>query len=171
MWEQYGDRRILEQNEAGLKKYIEYLRRNAKDDVFATNLGHEGDWVELAHTPHDYISDFWYYTTFRSWLESRRRWANDADAQTYATLAKNIADAFNRTYFHSDTAQYANGTQTANAMALFLDLPPKDRRDEVADNLSNDILYAHNTHVTTGFIGVKFLMPALTATGRSRPGL
>ena len=167
MWEQYGDRRILEQNEAGLKKYIEYLRRNAKDDVFATNLGHEGDWVELAHTPHDYISDFWYLYDVQIMAGIEKTLGHDdADAQTYATLAKNIADAFNRTYFHSDTAQYANGTQAANAMALFLNLPPKDRRDEVADNLTNDVLYSHNTHVTTGFIGVKFLMPALTATGR-----
>ena len=167
MWEQYGDRRIIEQNEAGLKKYIEYLRRNAKDDVFATKLGHEGDWVELAHTPHDYISDFWYLYDVQIMAGFEKTLGHDGDAQMYAKLTQNIADAFNRTYFHPDTAQYANGTQAANAMALFLDLPPKDRRDEVTENLTNDVLYFHNTHVTTGFIGVKFLMPALTATGHS----
>ena len=167
MWEQYGDRRIIEQNEAGLKKYIEYLRRNAKDNVFATKLGHEGDWVELAHTPHDYISDFWYLYDVQIMAGFEKTLGHEADAHMYGNLAQKIADAFNRTFFHPDTAQYANGTQAANAMALFLNLPPKDRRDEVAENLSNDVLYFHNTHVTTGFLGVKFLMPALTATGRS----
>ena len=167
MWEQYGDRRIIEQNEAGLKKYIEYLRRNAKDDVFATKLGHEGDWVELAHTPHDYISDFWYLYDVQIMAGFEKTLGHDADAQMYAKLAQNIAEAFNRTYFHADTAQYANGTQAANAMALFLNLPPKDRRDEVTKNLTDDVLYFHDTHVTTGFIGVKFLMPALTATGHA----
>ena len=167
MWEQYGDKRIIEQNEAGLKKYVEYLRRNAKDDVFVAKLGHEGDWVELEHTPHDYMSDFWYLYDVQVMAGLEKTLGHDADAQMYAKLAQNIAEAFNRTYFHPDTAQYANGTQAANAMALFLNLPPADRRDEVADNLGNNVLYAHDTHVTTGFIGVRFLMPALTATGRS----
>ena len=165
MWEQYGDKRIVEQNEAGLKKYIEYLRRHATNDVFTAVLGHEGDWVELAHTPHDYISDFWYLYDVRIMAGFEKILGHDADAQMYDKLASNIADAFNRTYFHPDTGEYANGTQAANAMALFLDLPPKENRDAVTDNLTNDILYYHNTHVTTGFIGVKFLMPALTATG------
>ena len=167
MWEEYGDRRIIEQQEAGLKKYIEFLRRNAKNDVFATKLGHEGDWVELAHTPHDYISDFWYLYDVEIMAGFEKVLGHTADADMYAKLAGNIRAALNRTYFHPDTAQYANGTQAANAMALFLNLPPKDRRDDVAENLSNDVLYFHNMHVTTGFIGVKFLMPALTATGRS----
>ncbi len=167
MWEQYGDRRIVEQNEAGLKKYIEYLRRNAKDNVFATVLGHEGDWVELAHTPHDYLSDFWYLYDVEVMAGLEKAVGHTADAEMYSQLAGNIRSAFNRTYFHPDTAQYANGTQAANAMALFLNLPPKDRHDDVVDNLTNDVLYFHNTHVTTGFLGVKFLMPALTAAGRS----
>ncbi len=167
MWEQYGDRRIIEQQEAGLKNYIEYLRRNAKDDVFATKLGHEGDWVELARTPHDYISDFWYLYDVQIMAGFEKTLGHDADAQMYAKLARNIAEAFNKTYFHADTAQYANGTQAANAMALFLNLPPKDRIDEVTKNLTDDVLYFHDTHVTTGFLGVKFLMPALTSTGHA----
>lgn len=92
---------------------------------------------------------------------------NSAEAGSYGQLAAQIKDALNRTFFDANTGNYANGTQTANAMALFLDLVPKDHRDAVADNLTNDIVYYHNTHVTTGFIGVKFLMPALTAIGRS----
>ena len=68
---------------------------------------------------------------------------------------------------NTQTGEYANGTQAANALALFLNLAPPDRRGAVANNLTNDITYYHNTHTTTGFIGVKFLMPALTAIGRS----
>ena len=52
-------------------------------------------------------------------------------------------------------------------MALFLDLVPKEHREAVVRSLTNDIIYGHNTHLTTGFIGVKFLMPVLTNLGRS----
>jgi alpha-L-rhamnosidase len=46
-------------------------------------------------------------------------------------------------------------------------MAPKDRRGQVADNLVNDILYEHDTHVTTGFIGIRYLMPLLTQLGDS----
>ena len=99
--------------------------------------------------------------------ELKRSLGNSAGCGIYEQLATGIRDAFNRTYFHPDTGQYANGTQAANAMALFLDMVPKDQRNAVSDNLTNDVLYYHDTHVTTGFLGVKFLMPALTSIGRS----
>ncbi len=55
MWQQYGDRRILEENYDALKKYVAFLRSHAQDNVY--RLHWEGDWVELAHTPGDYIGD------------------------------------------------------------------------------------------------------------------
>ncbi len=167
MWEQYGDRRILQENERGLKKYVEFLNSMATGNVFRGRIGHEGDWVELQHTPNDYIADVWYYYDVETLARIEEALGNSKDAGSYDQLAKEIGDALNRTYFHPDTGQYANGTQAANSMALFLNLAPKDKRDAVTDNLTNDILYFHDTHVTTGFIGVKFLMPALTATGHS----
>jgi alpha-L-rhamnosidase len=165
MWQQYGDRRILHENYDGLKKYVEFLRSRAADNVF--RFHREGDWVEVAHTPGDYIADVWYY--YDVWLFSRMAQAlgNSAEAGSYGQLAAQIKDALNRTFFDANTGNYANGTQTANAMALFLDLVPQGHRGAVATNLTNDIVYYHNTHVTTGFIGVKFLMPVLTAIGRS----
>jgi alpha-L-rhamnosidase len=165
MWQQYGDRRILQENYEGLKKYVEFLRSLAKGNIFP--LYNEGDWVEVVRTPRDYIADAWYYYDVSLFSRMAQVLGNSSDTGSYGQLAAQIKDALNRTFFDANTANYANGTQTANAMALFLDLVPKDRRGPVASNLRNDIMYYHNTHVTTGFIGVKFLMPVLTATGRS----
>jgi alpha-L-rhamnosidase len=41
-------------------------------------------------------------------------------------------------------------------------MAPKDRRGKVVGNLVNNILYEHDTHLTTGFIGIRYLMPVLT---------
>ena len=87
---------------------------------------------------------------------------NSADAASYSQLATQIKDAFNHEFLDAKTGNYANGTQTANALPLFLDMVPKDQRGAVAGNLNNDILYRHDTHLTTGFIGVRYLMPVLT---------
>jgi alpha-L-rhamnosidase len=165
MWQQYGDRRILQENYDGLKKYVEYLRSRAQDNVYRLHL--EGDWVAVAHTPGDYIADVWYYYDVSLFSKMAQVLGNSADAASYGQLAGQIKDALNRTFFNAHTGNYANGTQTANAMALFLDLVPADQRSAVGRNLTSDIVYYHNTHLTTGFIGVKFLMPALTSIARS----
>jgi alpha-L-rhamnosidase len=165
MWEQYGDRRILRENYDGLKKYVGFLRSRAADNVF--RFHREGDWVEIVHTPGDYIADVWYYYDVSLFAKIAQVLGDSTDAASYGQLAAEIKDALNRTFFDANTGNYANGTQTANAMALFLDLVPKEQRGAVGRNLTNDIVYYHNTHVTTGFIGVKFLMPVLSAIGRS----
>lgn len=165
MWQQYGDRRILEENYPDLKKFVEFLRSRASGDVFRYH--HEGDWVAIQHTPGDYIADAWYYYDVKILEEIAHALGNQTDATSYAHLAAQIKQAFNKTFYNPTTKEYANGTQTADAMALFLNLVPNNQRSTVATNLTNDILYYHNTHLTTGFIGVKFLMPTLTMIGRS----
>jgi alpha-L-rhamnosidase len=165
MWEQYGDRRILEENYEGLKKYVEFLHSLATDNVL--RMGHYGDWVAIEPTPVEVVSDAYYYHDVLILRNVARVLGKNVDADTYAKLADQIKDAFNRTYFDPKTGNYSNGTQTANALAIVLDLAPEEHRGALARNLSWDVLYHHNTHVTTGFIGVKFLLPALTEIGRS----
>jgi len=165
MWQQYGDRRILEENYDSLKKYVAFLRSHAQDNVY--RLHWEGDWVELAHTPGDYIGDVWYYYDVSLFSNMAQILGKADEAASYGRLAGQIKDALNRTFFDAHTDNYANGTQTANAMALSLDLVPKEHREAVVRSLTDDIVYGHNTHLTTGFIGVKFLMPLLTNLGRS----
>jgi alpha-L-rhamnosidase len=161
MWQQYGDRRILEENYDGVKKYVEFLRSRAPDNILS--YSYYGDWVALVHTPGAVISACYYYYDAQILSHIAQILGKTADAQAYAQLATQIRDAMNQKFLSS--GNYANGTQTANAMALALGLPPPQSRGAVAGNLYNDIVYYHNTHLTTGFIGVDWLMPALTETG------
>jgi alpha-L-rhamnosidase len=165
MYEQYGDRRILEENYEGLKKYVEYLHSRAPDNVLRDS--HYGDWVAIEKTPGALVSDFYYYYDTLILSKIAAALGNSADAASYAQLATHIKDAFNQEFFNAKTGNYADGTQTANALPLFLDMVPEDRRRSVARDLTDDILYGHDTHLTTGFIGVRYLMPLLTELGRS----
>jgi len=165
MWEQYSDRRILEENYEGLKRYVEFLRSRAVENVLS--YFYYGDWVAVQPTPGALTSDAYYYYDTEILSKIAQLLGKSDDAQSYSQLAGQIKDAFNRKFLDPNTGDYANGSQTANAMALFLDLVPKDRRDDVIRNLQNDIVYTHNTHVTAGFIGIKYLLPLLTSIGRS----
>ena len=165
MWQQYGDRRILEENYDGLKKYAEFLRSRATDNILS--YSYYGDWVAVEPTPGSYVSAAYYFEDVRILAQVAQVLGKSADAQNYSQLAAQIKDSFNRKYLDPNNGNYANGTQTANAMALNLGLAPADRRGSVAWNLTTDIVYRHDTHVTTGFIGVKHLMEALTDMGRA----
>ncbi|MGH7866234.1 MAG: alpha-L-rhamnosidase C-terminal domain-containing protein, partial [Candidatus Dormibacteraceae bacterium] len=162
MWKYYGDRRVLEENYDGLKKYIEFLRSRAPGNILS--YSYYGDWVPVVHTDGDFVSAAYYYYEVQILSKIAGVLGQTADVQAYAQLAGQIKDAINQKFYNPSTGNYANGTQTANAMAIALGLAKNGR---VAGSLTNDIVYYHNTHITTGFIGVKFLMPALTEIGRS----
>ncbi|MGH9402270.1 MAG: family 78 glycoside hydrolase catalytic domain [Terriglobia bacterium] len=164
MWRQYGDRRILEENYGGLKKYVEFLRSIAPGNVLS--FSRYGDWVPIVHTTNAFVSAAYYYDDVNILSQIAGILGKTGDEQTYSQLASAIKDAVNQKFFDPATGSYANGTQTADAMALDLGLVPEKLRGQVAGNLTNDIVYYHNTHITTGFIGVKFLMPALVKIGR-----
>jgi alpha-L-rhamnosidase len=165
MWQQYGDRRILEVNYDGLKKYVEYLGSRATDNVLS--YSYYGDWVAVEQTPGAFVSAAYYYDDVRVLAKVAKVLGKSAEAERYGQLAARIKDSLNHKFFDANTGNYANGTQTANAMALNLDLAPADHRGQVAWNLTTDIVYRHDTHVTTGFIGIKHLMEALTEIGRA----
>jgi alpha-L-rhamnosidase len=165
MYQQYGDRRVLEENYDGLKKYVEFLRSRAADNVL--RYSYYGDWVALEKTPGELVSDFYYYDDALVLSKIAAVLGHSDDAATYSQLASAVKDAFNHEFLNAKTGNYAGGTQTANALPLYLDMVPKEDRGKVASNLSNDILYSHNTHLTTGFIGARYVMPVLTELGHS----
>src|SRR5581483_2092757 len=105
-----GDRRILEENYEGAKKYVEFLRSRAPGNLLT--YSYYGDWVPIVHTPGDFVSAAYYYDDTWSLSRIAQVLGNTADAQTYSQLAGQIKDAINRKYFHPDAGGYATGTQT-----------------------------------------------------------
>jgi len=165
MWQQYGDRRVLEENYDGLKKYVEFLRTRAPENVLT--YSYYGDWVSIVPTSGAVVSDFFFDYDVQILAHIAKILGKADDAATYLKLDTDIREGFNKKFFNPDTGSYSTGTQTANLLPLFLDITPEKARGGVMGRLTTDIVYTHNTHVTTGFIGVKYLLPVLTRFGRS----
>ncbi len=160
MYQYYGDRRVLEENYEGLKKYVEFLRRQAEHGL--VKYSYYGDWVAVEKTPGSLVSSFYYYYDVKILADMAKVLGKNKDEQTYRALAEQIKSAFHEQYFDPQTGSYANGTQTANTLPLFLEIAPDSVRGSVFGNLMSDIIYKHNTHLTTGIIGTKYLMELLT---------
>lgn len=165
MYEYYGDERLLEEHYEGVKKYVEYLRTRAEDGL--VKYSHYGDWVAVEKTPGSLISSFYYYYDVKILAEMAKILGKSKEAQAYSLLADEIKEAFHRQYYNPETKSYASGTQTANTLPLFLEIVPKSELGAVFGNLFGDIAYRHNSHLTTGIIGTKYVMELLTRFGSS----
>jgi alpha-L-rhamnosidase len=83
----------------------------------------------------------------------------------YGQLAEQTAESFNRHFWNEAAGGYGNNNQAANALALYMQLVPEDRKARVLDNLVSDI-EAHDYHVTTGNLCTKYILEVLTEMGR-----
>jgi alpha-L-rhamnosidase len=160
----HGDRRVLEEHFEGIKAWTDFQRSQAKDGILS--YSYYGDWVPIERTPGELVSTFYYYYSAHLTSRMAQILGRKTEAEAYAKLADEIRDAFNKRFLNPD-GTYANRTQTAHTLALYLDLVPKERRGAVSSYLRDDIIYRNNTHLTTGIIGTKYIMELLTRQGQT----
>jgi len=163
MYQYYGDTRVLEENYAALRKYVEFLRSQAENGL--VRFSSYGDWVAVEKCPGSIVSSFYYYYDVKILADAARVLGKTQDAEAYDKLASGIRAAFNRDYFDPKTGDYAGGTQTANTLPLFLEIATDRERGAAWGRLFDDVVYKHDSHLTTGIIGTKYIMELLTRNG------
>jgi alpha-L-rhamnosidase len=165
MYEYYGDRRILEEHYDGIKAWADLQRTQAKDGILSYSF--YGDWVPIVKTPGDLVSTVYYYWSADIVARVAEILGKTGDAAAYRRLAGEIAAAFNRRFLDPATGAYVPATQTAQILPMFTGIAPESSRAGLYRWLRDDIVYGHDTHLTTGILGAKYLMPLLTAMGGS----
>lgn len=164
MYQYYGDTRVLEEQYEGLRKYVEFLRSKAEGGL--VKFSSYGDWVAVEKCPGAIVSSFYYYYDAKILADAARVIGKTQDAALYDKLAADIRTAFNREYYNPKTGDYADGTQTANTLPLFLGIPT-EKEGGAWGRLFDDIVYKHNSHLTTGIVGTKYIMELLTRNDAS----
>jgi alpha-L-rhamnosidase len=87
------------------------------------------------------------------------------EASEYDELVANIKSAFNKKYVQPE-AKLAIDTQTAYALALYMDLLAPELRKPAGERLAKKIR-DNETRMTTGFLGTRVLLPALSSAGQN----
>jgi alpha-L-rhamnosidase len=164
MYQYYGDTRVLEEHYDAMRKYVEFLRSKAENGL--VKFSSYGDWVAVEKCPGSIVSSFYYYYDVRIQADAARVLGKTADAALYDKLAAEVRAAFNKEYYNPKTGDYADGTQTANTLPLFLGIPT-EREGGAGGRLFDDIVYKHDSHLTTGIIGTKYIMELLTRNGNA----
>ncbi|MBA7696348.1 hypothetical protein ES703_104995 [subsurface metagenome] len=162
IYQVYGDRRVIERHYESMKKWIAYLQKNSKD-LLRPAKGY-GDWVSIgSNTPKDVIATAYFAYSTRLLSKMAVAIGKDEDAKKYETLFQQIKDAFNKAYV-SDDARIKGETQTCYLLGLYFDLLPDDKREPAAKHLVED-LKKRDWHLSTGFVGLSYLLPTLTQMG------
>ncbi len=166
LYQTYGDKRVLERHLPAMIKWVEYLRAHSNGLIREKNRGGDyGDWLSIsADTPKDLIGTAFFAYSTRLVAESCAALGRSAEYDKYENLFRDIKSAFIKRYVAAD-GTIRGDTQTACAMALKFDLLPDDLRPKAAQQLQDDI-NAKAWHLSTGFVGVGYLLPVLTQNGK-----
>ncbi len=175
-WEfycQYGDRSILEENYQAMKDQVRYMSSWETPDgtmhsqrqieggmSYWINLG---DWCPPGENPsNELVHTFYYWYCTRALAESARVLGNDADYAVYDAKANAIRTAFHDKFYDPDIQSY--GQNGSNVFALAMGVP-SEVRDAVVESLRKEIQDDHDSHLTTGIYGTRFLFEVLSRNG------
>lgn len=127
-----------------------------------------GDWYDYGdfkagysrNTPLPLVATAYYFYDLTLLVKAAKMVGNKYDEAYYQQLTEKVRQAINEKFFHADTKQYGTGSQTANAMAIYMNIVESENRQAVLDNLVKDIR-KHGNRLTTGDIGNRYLFQTL----------
>lgn len=167
----YGDKRVLEENYNTMARYMTFLGKQVQKDSLSRGLG---DWYDIGPkgvgpsqlTPIAFTAFATYYHDLRTMVSIAKVLGKQQDVLKYENNSREVKAFFNRKYLNKATGQYATGSQTANAMALYTGLAEDGQKEIVLQHIIADIV-KHNNSLTTGDIGSVYLLRVLNDANRS----
>lgn len=173
LYEAYGDKRILEQQYASMKAWVDWMEKRTTGYLRNRSFSF-GDWLSFntegaaevnksAVTDLSLISQAYYAYSVQLLVKAATVLGKGTDAARYSELLSHIKDVFVREYL-TPGGRLVSETQTAYVLALHFDLLPEARRAAAAQKLAENIK-SYDDHITTGILGTAYLCPVLTRFG------
>ncbi len=159
-----GDRRLLESHFDGFTAYLDWLVAQSKGFIVEGDLG---DWCPYkTETPTALTSTAYLFRDATIASRAATLLGRDADARNYAALAENVRKAYNAKFLNPESGIYANGSQTAQSVALYFDLAEPKDRPAVLKNLLDNVARCDD-HIDAGILGSKYLLNVLSSEGHA----
>ncbi|MDR3140912.1 MAG: glycoside hydrolase family 78 protein [Tannerellaceae bacterium] len=161
LYNYYGDTQCIEKIYPVMERYLAYLQAKEKDGGYLP-FG-LGDWVYWkAVTNYEYTSTAYYYLDYT--LMARFAGLTGKDPAPYEQKAARLKELVNAKFFDAAANTYAEGTQTAQALALYLGIVPEGREEAVAAKLK-EVVEAGDHFLDFGLLGSKTVPAMLTRYG------
>ena len=191
LYRQYGDAEPIRQSYASIRKWVNHITDEYQRDGIITRDKY-GDWcmppekLELIHSEDPQrmtdgrLLSTAYLIRVMQLMERFASIAHHADeAEQWRQRHETMTSHFNRHFLnvHRGTSQapghvlypdsifYGNNSATANILPLAFGLVPDSVRSEVVKNLVSDIITRHQGHLSSGVIGISWLLTTLCDQG------
>lgn len=174
VYQWYGDIQVLSESYDMMQRYIEYLKTKAHFNILFQGLG---DWYDIGsnppglsqHTTKGVTATAYYYYDLTILKNIAHLLGKQADADAYSKLAVEVKDAFNMNFYNGGAKEYDHGSQTANAIAVYMKLVNPLNKDAVVGNIVKNIYNRKDSLnvLTVGDIGYRYLLRVLEDEGHS----
>jgi alpha-L-rhamnosidase len=179
LYEQYGNMEPVAKHYDSMKKWMSYMRNKYMVDHIMTKDTY-GDWCMPPESPgliHSQdpgrktdaavLGTTFYFRMLYLLERFARLLDKPAEAQEFAEEAVVVKNAFNARFFNKETRQYSNNTVTANLLPLCYGMVEEEEdREAVFGHIVDKTMGEFNGHVSTGLVGIQWLMRGLTEYGR-----
>ena len=174
----YGDDSTMRRHYDAMKRYIDYLQSRTQENILDYGLG---DWFDVGPnrpgvaqlTSVAFSATAMYHYELCVMSSIARLLGKGDDAHRFSQMAADVKQAFNARFWNQEQQLYEQGSQTASAMALFMQLTTDTNRSKVLQSLVDDITTrmasakAGEALVTAGDVGYRYVLQALREGGRS----
>lgn len=167
IYKMYGDRTLLARHYPAMKRFVDFCEKRGKPNLMPPDSFHcFGDWLSInANTPNEVIYMAYFAYSAHLVALSAAELGHQEDAKHYHELFERVKAAFNTAFVESD-GKIKGHTQCGYVLAIACDLLDPLKEEQAAQHLVADIK-ARGDHLSTGFVGTKDLMWALSKVGRN----
>ncbi len=184
----YGDTRNVEQMYPQLRKYVEYIESKTDEGILRVysptdrkwQIMFIGDWAAPTENPvssfnqpkddpaeWEFLNNSYRVLLWRQLADfARILGRNDEYLRCHAHIQK-IRPLIHKEFFMPEKGTYVFSNQACLAMALYAQIPPKYLRQEIMDQLENEIVVNKKGHLSTGIQGTFAMLDLLTRANRN----
>ena len=171
-----GDARVLEDHYDDMVRFCDFFKSQAgTDGIVSAGLG---DWWDPTRASGDdrvggggkpqntkpaLTSTAYLYYSTKLLAAVAERLDKPADAETFRARAERVRADFAKAFFDATDRSY--GSQTADALALYMGLVPAGQERRVAESLARDVDETWSGHASVGSHGATHLYWALGKYG------
>jgi alpha-L-rhamnosidase len=166
MWKMYGDTGPVDRRFGAMTRWMDFVERANADYLRSRELGTNfNDWLAPGDdlTPPELLATAYWAHDATLMAEMASALGRDDEAKGYRALREKIGAAFTESFVTED-GRITSGTQTAYVLGLHMGLIRPELQSAAAEHLVAAIRAA-DWHLTTGFVGVGYLLPALSSAG------
>ncbi len=167
LYRRYGDRRLLERCFPAMRAWTDFVSRHNPDRIRTRKCGWNfGDWLAAGETtPKPLVATAYHALIAALTAEAAEVLGLPGEAARYRALFDEVRAAF-MAKFVTPAGRLEGDTQTAYLLALSVGLMRDDGVGAAVRHLVSNI-ERRGTQLSTGFLGVRLILPVLTRHGHA----